>query len=98
MTNMNTRAAILAEAESLINGDRAKSYGPPEVNFRRIARGWEVILGTDVSAEQVARCMAWLKIARLCESADRDGYTDAVGYLALAGELGLQRDGDTLAA
>lgn len=84
---MNVRAEILREAETLINGDRAKAYGPPEVNFGRIARGWEVILGTHITAEQVALCMAWLKIARLCEGPHRDSYIDGAGYLALAGEL-----------
>ena len=84
---MNNRAKILQEAEALINGDRAKAYGTPEVNFRRIAAGWEVILNADVTAEQVALCMAWLKIARLAESPHRDSYVDGCGYLALAAEL-----------
>lgn len=30
-----THESILLEAESLINGDRAKAYGAPEDNFRR---------------------------------------------------------------
>lgn len=89
MTELNVRAALLREAEGLINGDRAAAYGPPELNFGRIARGWEVILGVDVTPEQVARCMAWLKIARLNEGPHRDSYVDGAAYLALAGELGL---------
>lgn len=89
MTEMNVRATILREAENLINGDRAKAYGPPEENFNRIAVGWSVILNADVDAEQVALCMAWLKIARLCEGPHRDSYVDGAAYLALAGELGL---------
>lgn len=89
MSEMNVRATILREAENLINGDRAQSYGPPEVNFSRIAKGWEVILGAPVTAEEVALCMAWLKIARLCEGPHRDSYVDGAAYLALAGELGL---------
>lgn len=86
---LNVRATILREAENLINGDRAQAYGPPEENFWRIAAGWAVILETEVSAEQVARCMAWLKIARLNEGPHRDSYVDGAAYLALAGELGL---------
>lgn len=89
MSEMNVRATILREAENLINGDRAQAYGPPEENFLRIAKGWEVILGVDITPEQVARMMAWLKIARLCEGPHRDSYVDGAAYLALAGELGL---------
>lgn len=84
------RAAILREAEALINGDRAAAYGPPEENFKRIAKGWEVILGVEhINSDQVALCMAWLKIARLCEGPHRDSYVDGAAYMALAGELGL---------
>jgi hypothetical protein len=86
---MNTRSEILKEADALINGERAKAYGPPEVNHLRIARGWSVILGTEVRPDQVALCMAWLKIARLCEGPHRDSYVDGAAYMALAGELGL---------
>lgn len=89
MSDLNVRAAILREAEELINGSRAQTYGPPRQNFARIAKGWEVILEADVTPEQVALCMAWLKIARLAEGPHRDSYVDGAGYLALAGELGL---------
>ena len=34
---LNKRAEILRIAEDLINGDRAQTYGPPEVSFGRIA-------------------------------------------------------------
>ena len=84
-----TRSEILSEANRLIHGDRQAAYGPPRENFKRIGRGWEIILGVDVTAEQVALCMAWLKIARLCEGPHRDSYVDGAAYLALAGELGL---------
>jgi hypothetical protein len=91
MTLENTRTAILREAAELINpsGDRGREYGPPETNFARIAAGWAVVLGTDVTAEQVSLCMAWLKIARIAGDgqASRDSYTDAAAYMALAGEL-----------
>ena len=86
---MNTRSEILREAEALINGDRQKDYGTPQENFKRIAAGWSEILGVDVDAEQVALCMAWLKIARLAHGPHRDSYIDGAAYLALAGELAL---------
>ncbi len=84
------RGQILADAEQLIHGDRQAAYGPPEENFARIAAGWAVIFNAPVTAEQVARAMAWLKIARLNEGPHRDSYTDGAAYMALAGELGLK--------
>lgn len=84
---MTHRAKILQEAEKLITGDREKAYGTPQDNFNRIATGWSVILGQTVTAEQVARCMAWLKIARLVNGPHEDSYVDGAAYMALAGEL-----------
>ena len=84
---MTERENILAEAAALICGDRQAQYGPPAENFARIAAGWEVILGVPVAPDQVALCMAWLKIARLVNGPHRDSYVDGAGYLALAGEL-----------
>jgi hypothetical protein len=87
----NKRTEILMQADGLINpsGARGREYGPPEENFARIAKGWEIILGTSVSPEQVSLCMSWLKIARIAGDgkASRDSYVDAAGYVALAGEL-----------
>lgn len=84
---MTTRSQVLTRAAELVNGDRQANYGPPAVNFSRIARGWEVILGQPVTAEQVALCMAWLKIARLVNGPHEDSYIDGAAYMALAAEL-----------
>ncbi len=81
------RSEILAKADELINGDRQEAYGPPQENFARIAAGWAVILGKPVTPEQVALCMAWLKIARLANGPHDDSYIDGAAYMALAGEL-----------
>lgn len=90
---MTEREKMLAEAARLICGDREAAYGPPEVNFLRIAKGWSVILQTGVTPEQVALCMAWLKIARLINGPHYDSYVDGAAYMALAGELsGLKGD------
>lgn len=81
------RSEILAKAEELINGDREQHYGKPQDNFTRIAAGWSVILAKPVTPEQVALCMAWLKIARLANGPHDDSYIDGAAYMALAGEL-----------
>ena len=83
----NRRTKVLETAAELINGDRERDYGTPAENFNRIAAGWSVILEKDVSAEQVALCMAWLKIARLVNGPHEDGFVDGAAYMALAGEL-----------
>lgn len=85
----NKRSSILQEAEALINGPREYHYGTPRDNFQRIALGWSVLLDADVSPEQVALCMAWLKMARLVNGPHEDSYVDGAAYLALAGELAL---------
>ena len=81
------RDEILDTAKTLINGDREAHYGTPQDNFARIAKGWEVVLKCDVTPEQVALCMAWLKIARLANGPHDDSYIDGAAYMALAGEL-----------
>jgi len=84
----NDRSRCLAVAMDLITGDRNRDYGEPLDNFQRIATGWAVVLGCEVTPHQVALCMAWLKIARLCETPGHaDSYVDAAAYVALADEL-----------
>jgi hypothetical protein len=83
----NARTKTLEQASALINGDRQAHYGTPQANFQRIADGWSVILQQPVTPEQVALCMAWLKIARLVNGPHADSYVDGCGYLALAAEL-----------
>jgi hypothetical protein len=84
----NARSRCLETARDLITGDRNRDYGEPLDNFQRIATGWAVVLGCEVTPHQVALCMAWLKIARLCETPGHaDSYVDAAAYVALADEL-----------
>lgn len=81
------RQDALDQASKLIHGDRNKDYGPPEVNFRRIAYRWSQLLQVDVEPFQVALMMADLKIARLAEGYTEDSVIDLIGYAALAAEL-----------
>jgi hypothetical protein len=71
---------ILEEALRLTKGDRQNSYGPPQQDFTRTATIWGAILGTPVSAKQVALCMIGLKISRATWSSKRDNWVDAAGY------------------
>jgi hypothetical protein len=58
--NIQPRVEALREAAKIIAGDRDAQYGGPEDNFTRIAKIWSVILGTDVTTEDVARGMVGL--------------------------------------
>lgn len=74
---------MLDEAKSVVYGQRQKDYGPAKKNFQDIADVWSVILGQEVTTEQVVLCMIGLKMARLCKSPDhRDSWVDIAGYVA----------------
>ena len=89
----NIRSEVLAEAMDLITGDRNRDYGEPIENFERIAAGWRVLLGAEVTPHQVALCMAWLKMARLVETPrHEDSYVDMTAYGALAAQLVVEQD------
>ena len=81
------RQQALDQASKLIHGDRNKDYGPPEVNFQRIADRWSQLLRVDVEPWQVCVMMADVKIARLAEGYTEDSVIDLIGYAALAAEL-----------
>ena len=91
---MTLRDSILHTAAELIGGQRAKDYGDAAENFQRIADLWRPVLGVDVTREQVALCLAQLKVSRLITSpAHQDSWIDACGYLALGGEIaGTRKD------
>lgn len=101
--NDNKRAEILRVAEELINGERARTYGPPETSFGRIAKLWSAMgfrvlppAGEDVdgylyrepNAVDVALALTQLKVSRIISSPDHeDSWVDAAGYAALGGEM-----------
>ena len=77
-------------AKYIIGGDgqRRADYGGVEESFTRIAALWSVVLGTAVTAEQVALCMIQLKLARLFQKPNHtDSWVDIIGYAALGGEI-----------
>jgi hypothetical protein len=83
--------SFLDKAETLIGGDRPKTYGHARDNFRCIAKLWSAYLTTrfgfsdHLTAHDVCYLMALLKVARLANSPlHEDSVVDALGYLALA--------------
>ena len=82
------RGDILKQADELTHGDRDKNYGSPLINHQRIAAIWSVILDKNVRPDQVALCMAAVKLARLVETPNHaDSFIDGAAYFAIAGEI-----------
>lgn len=80
--NLPKPESILTEAQRLVHGPRQATYGHPFDDFTRIGKVWAVVLGVpEVSPEQVALCMAGLKLCRLINEPDhRDSRVDMAGY------------------
>ena len=90
------RVQLTQTAASLITGDRQNDYGPPVVNFQRIANLWNAHMETNIfTPRKIAELMLLLKMARTITSPTEDSYVDAIGYAAIAGELAdLEREAD----
>lgn len=75
---------LLQEAIAVV-AERAEHYGPPTVNFERIARLWEAYLADrivrPITVEDVAMMSVLVKLARLMEDpTHRDSWLDIAGY------------------
>jgi len=76
--------SLLAKAMAITMGDRRKAYGDAKTNHETIARFWSVILGIEVTYQQVIQCMVAVKLARLNNSPDHaDSWIDIAGYAAV---------------
>ena len=86
------RSELLDRAKRLVVGDREKSYGSPEENFKRIGNMWNAFLGRrltkKLSPADVGAMMCLLKLARIGSGIySEDNWTDLAGYAACGGEL-----------
>jgi len=84
------RVEALREAARIISGDRDIQYGGPEENFDRIAKIWSVILGINITQEDVGMLMVGLKIARYANRSGfhADTWIDIAGYAGCGYEVG----------
>ena len=71
---------ILEEANRITHGKRNEDYGSPLDDFSRTAKMWSAILGCEVHATDVPKCMIALKLSRQCHSPKRDNLVDICGY------------------
>lgn len=66
--------------------ERQSQWGDPVETHERIAAVWTGVLNHEVTATEVALCMAGLKLVRSnINPADPDSYVDARGYVQIAG-------------
>lgn len=89
------RNECLNRAGELINGQRAKDYGDPFLNHRRIADFWNAYLAernVELNAVDVALMMMMVKTARLMNTWTDDSFVDMSAYAALACEMSQVED------
>lgn len=73
-------SSVCLEAEHIVHGDRAASYGSPSEGFGLTARLWSAYLGTPISAKDCAAMFALNKISREKGKHKRDNLVDLAGY------------------
>lgn len=78
------------EASRIVrNGERQQNYGHPNADFQRTAGMWSAILGVEVTMQDMALCMAALKISRLKSTpGHHDSLVDLIGYSICYDRLG----------
>ena len=87
---MKSKVSVLEEAQSIIYGDREKTYGHPAKNLKTIASMWTAYMNNmddgnfNVTAKDVAAMMMLVKVARFAnDPSHRDNLVDVCGYAAL---------------
>jgi hypothetical protein len=84
------KVSVLEEAQTIIYGDREKTYGHPAKNLKTIANMWNAYMNNmddanfSVSPKDVAAMMMLVKVARFAnDPSHRDNLVDVCGYAAL---------------
>lgn len=81
---MTRTEQLFAEATALVH-ERGSNYGHPFTQHTRIAELWSAYLHFPITSNQVAMCMALVKISRSVESPELDdNYKDALAYISIA--------------
>ena len=87
---MKPKVSVLEEAQTIVYGDREKTYGHPAKNLKTIAAMWTAYMNNmddgnfNVTAKDVAAMMMLVKVARFAnDPSHRDNLVDVCGYTAL---------------
>lgn len=81
-------------ARDIVYGRGEKQYGHPYDDFGRTARLWSVILGVDVTREQVAMCQMMVKVSREMNMPQQDNRVDMIGYAEALDRVARRGQGD----
>ena len=81
----------LNEARVIIQ-DRGLDYGHPTDNMSRTASLWSAYLEVPLRPDQVAMCLALVKVARSMETGKVDNYIDGAAYFAISGQLRIEEN------
>lgn len=93
---MEDRADLLDEALRLVTDTRNVTHGPPVVQHETAAALWSAILGRQVTAAEVVRCLIALKLSRMvCGTPEREHWLDIAGYAAIGWECDAAQKGTT---
>lgn len=77
---------VLKKADAIAGGNRARDYGHPRDNFRRIADLWDAYIANQpgefvhITPQDVAAMMILMKIARQQHTPKDDNLIDIAGY------------------
>jgi len=90
LKSMKPKVSVLEEAQTIVYGDREKTYGHPAKNLKTIASMWTAYMNNmddgnfSVTAKDVAAMMMLVKVARFAnDPSHRDNLVDVCGYAAL---------------
>jgi len=90
LKSMKPKVSVLEEAQTIVYGDREKTYGHPAKNLKTIAAMWSAYMNNmddgnfAVTAKDVAAMMMLVKVARFAnDPSHRDNLVDVCGYAAL---------------
>ena len=77
---------MLLDAARIVK-ERGEVYGDAAKNMATTARLWSIVLGVDVTSDEVALCLIQLKVARYMVTPHTDGCVDIAGYAAVLHEV-----------
>jgi uncharacterized protein DUF6378 len=82
-------ADVCTRAADLVDGDRRRQHGEPEVTHACIAALWSTYLADrQLTGHDVAMMLLLVKVARITTGTlNPDNYVDICGYAGIAAEL-----------
>jgi len=81
---MTTKSSPCLKAHDIVNGVRREEYGGLSESLECAADLWSSLLSTEVSVQDVCRCMIALKLSRDFLVEKEDNLVDICGYAEIA--------------